>query len=99
MPIWFALCLLLFVMEAYAYRHAPALHPLLVVIAIWAATIAYSVLMLVPINNRIAFLQLASLPANWRQAHEKWDTLHRLRILFLIVALSFLSCGLVSITA
>jgi uncharacterized membrane protein len=91
MPFWYALCLVLLIAEAYLRRHEPALTPLLVATAIWIAVILYTVTTLVPINNRIA---AASLPTQWRSEHKKWDTLHRWRILFLIVAMVYLTHAL-----
>jgi hypothetical protein len=58
-----------------------------IAVVIWLATILYTVTALVPTNNRIAALRPASLPATWLQDHEKWDKLHRWRILLLIIAI------------
>jgi uncharacterized membrane protein len=96
MPFWYALCLLLLLVEAYIRRGGPTFHLLLAAIVIWAAVIAWTILVLVPINKRIASLSPASLPAQWRHDHKKWDKLHRWRILFLIVAMLLLTYGLLS---
>ena len=87
MPFWYFSCLILLGLEAYLRRHETALPLLLAAVILWAAIIVYTISVLVPINNRIARLQ-AALPEGWQQAHKKWDMLHRLRILLLIVALS-----------
>ena len=58
--------------------------------ALWAIMIIYSLLLPVPINNQIARWQPGSLPANWRELRRRWDTLHAIRVCFLIVALIFL---------
>lgn len=87
MPIWYVLCLILLIAEAIFRRHQPALAPLLAAIIIWIAVILYSVTTLVPINNRITALSTTSLNTQWRRDHKKWDTLHRWRILLLIVAM------------
>jgi uncharacterized membrane protein len=96
MPFWYALCLVLLIAEAYIRRGGPAFGLLLAAIAIWVAVIAYTVLALVPINNRITLLTPASLPAQWKHDHKKWDTLHRWRIALLVVAMSCLTSGLLS---
>ena len=88
MPIWYALSLVLLIVEAYLRRNQPALTPLLTAIIIWIAVILYTVTTLVPINNRIAALSTGSLPAQWRSEHKKWDTLHRWRILLLTIAIT-----------
>ncbi len=88
MPIWYALSLVLLIVEAYLRRNQPALTPLLTAIIIWIAVILYTVTTLVPINNRIAALSIGSLPTQWRSEHKKWDTLHRWRILLLTISIT-----------
>jgi len=58
--------------------------------ALFAIMIVYSVLLPVPINNQIAGWRPDSLPANWRQLRRRWDTLHAIRVGFLVVALILL---------
>jgi uncharacterized membrane protein len=82
MPLWYALWLILLIAEAYLRRHQPTLPLLLTAIVIWIAVILYSITILVPINNRVA-----ALSTQWRRDHKKWDTLHRFRILALIIAM------------
>jgi uncharacterized membrane protein len=96
MPFWYAACLVLLIVEAYLHRQGSTLPLIVAAIAIWIAVIIYTVVALVPINKRIALLPAGSLPVRWRQDHERWDKLHRLRILLLTAALSFLAYGLVS---
>ena len=95
MPVWYGLCLALLAFESFLHRHQPALIPLLMATIIWAAVIVFTVRMLVPINNRIASLNPAALTPGWKHDHKRWDTLHRLRILLLTVALLALTYGLV----
>lgn len=87
MPFWYFTSLVLLGLEAYLRRHEPALPFLLTAVILCAAIIVFSVSVLVPINNRIARLQ-TSAPNGWQQEHKKWEMLHRLRILLLVVALS-----------
>jgi hypothetical protein len=94
MPVWYALCLVFMIVEAYLRRHEPALTLLLIAVAIWIAIILYTVTTLVPINNRIAGLVGVALPEGWRQEHKKWDTLHRWRILSLMTAMVCLLYGI-----
>lgn len=94
MPRWYALSLVLMLIEAYLRRHEPSLPFLLIAPAIWIAVILYTIAALVPINKRIEALASGSLPAGWRQQHKRWDTLHRWRIFFLIAAMVFLLKGI-----
>ncbi|MGA9777808.1 MAG: DUF1772 domain-containing protein, partial [Verrucomicrobiia bacterium] len=58
--------------------------------ALFAIMIVYTVLLPVPINNRIARWRPDSLPANWRELRRRWDMLHAIRVGFLVVALILL---------
>ena len=89
MPIWYVLSLVLLIIEATLRRHQPALTPLLIAIIIWIAVILCTVTTLVPINNRIV-----ALSTQWRTEHKRWDTLHRWRILFLTIAMIFVTHAL-----
>ena len=48
------------------------------------------VLLPVPINNQIARWQPDSVPANWRDLRRRWDLLHAIRVVFLVIALILL---------
>lgn len=96
MPVWYALCFLLLLVEAYLRRHQPGHYLLLAAAGIWAAVILFSIFFLVPINNRIARLSQEAVP-DWHTQHKTWDTLHRWRILSLIVAMVCLLQGILSL--
>jgi hypothetical protein len=93
MPFWYALCLVLMIAETYLRRHLPDVTLLLIAVAIWIAIILYTLTTLVPINNRIARLA-GALPEGWREAHKRWDTYHRWRILSLTIAMVCLVWGI-----
>jgi len=95
MPFWYVASLLLLFAEVWMHWHEPAFPWLLAATILWMATILFTVTTLVPINNRVAALDLDALPANWKQEHTKWDRLHRLRIVLLIAATACLTYGLV----
>jgi uncharacterized membrane protein len=50
----------------------------------------YSLLLPVPINNLVARWQPDSVPPNWRELRRRWDMLHAIRVVFLIIALILL---------
>jgi Domain of unknown function (DUF1772) len=87
MPFWYAFNLLLLILEAVIRRHEPGLRLIIVASSIWIAVILFTVLFLVPINNRMARLGSDSFPEQARREHKKWDTLHRLRVAAVGVAL------------
>jgi uncharacterized membrane protein len=86
MPFWYALGLLLLIAETILRRNTPALTQLTIAASLWVFIIVFTLAMLVPINNRITKLQPTALPADWRQAHRRWDNLHRVRVALLLVA-------------
>jgi uncharacterized membrane protein len=95
MPFWYIASLLLLFAADWAHRHEPALPWLLATTFIWIATIVFTVTTLVPINNRVAAIDPNALTETWKREHTKWDRLHRLRVLLLIVATVCLTYSLV----
>ena len=96
MPVWYGLCLALLALDSFLHWNEAALAPLLTATLIWAGVVIFSISALVPINNRIASLKTAVPTPGWRQDHKKWDSLHRVRILLLVVAFLTLTYALVA---
>ncbi len=95
MPIWYFLCLVLLIAETCIRWHEPHTHLLHAALCIWAVTIVYTVTLLVPINNRIARLDVNALPEHWLKSHVTWDKLHRGRIFMLFVAMICLTWNII----
>lgn len=87
MPFWYGFSLLLLLIETIAQRHEPGSTLLIAASAIWLAVIFLSVLVLVPINNRMMRLDAKSFPEEAQREHGRWTTLHHLRVTALIVAM------------
>jgi uncharacterized membrane protein len=96
MPLLYGLCLALLALESFLHRHQAALVPLLAATLIWVASIVFSIVKLVPINDRIASLSTAAPAPDWKHDHKKWASLHRIRILLLAVAVFALTWALVA---
>jgi uncharacterized membrane protein len=96
MPVWYGLCLALLALESFLHRHQTTVAALLTAIVIWMGVVIFSIGMLVPLNNRIASLGAARPVPGWERDHRKWDVLHRVRILLLIVALLLVINALVA---
>jgi Domain of unknown function (DUF1772) len=94
MPIWYSSSLVFMIAEAYLRRHETALPLLLVAIGVWVALIVYSIAVLVPINDRIAAMVEGPLPDSLRKEHQRWDRLHRGRVLLLVAAMVCLTLGI-----
>ena len=87
MPFWYALSLVLLIIEAVLRRSETGFALLLGSAGIWAAAIVLSVLFLVPINNRLARLSPNAPSGQALQEHERWDALHRARVVVLGAAM------------
>ena len=85
-PVWYGLCLALLALDSFLHLHQATLAPLLVAAALWVGAIILSISALAPINNRIASLNRAAPAPGWERGHRKWDALHRVRILLLMLA-------------
>jgi len=96
MPVWYGLCLALLALDSFLHLHQATLAPLLMAAALWVGAIILSVTALVPINNRIASLNTAAPAPGWERDHRKWDALHRVRVLLLMVALLIVVNALVA---
>ena len=92
MPFWYALTFLLALLVTFvshttrstSWWLALASTVLLALIGV------YSVLLPVPINNQVASWKPASVPENWRDLRRRWDLLHAIRVVFLVIALILL---------
>lgn len=96
MPVWYSFCLALVALESFLRRHEAALAALVTAAVIWVGAIILSIAVLVPINNRIVSLDTAAPAPGWDRDHRRWDALHRIRILLLVIALLFLVSALVA---
>jgi uncharacterized membrane protein len=94
MPFWYGLSLLLLIAETIIMRERLGVGFLVAASVIWAATIALTLMFLVPINNRIAKMNVAKFTDALRQEHAKWDALHRWRVLVLVVAMICMLIGI-----
>jgi len=87
MPFWYAAALLLVVASLFTRaigswsRWAPFSYT-----AKLAVTVPFSLICLVPINNRVAAWDLNALPGDWRSDRRRWDQYHVIRIVILILA-------------
>jgi uncharacterized membrane protein len=87
MPFWYSCALILLIIEAVARRHESSFLLLAIAAVIWIVVILLTMRLLVPINNRMARLQDGPVAAEVKGERRKWDSLNRLRITALVVAL------------
>jgi uncharacterized membrane protein len=96
MPLWYGLSLVLIVGAAFEHRPITSGPGIFIAAAalLWAIAIAFTITMLVPINNRIARMNPQQPHPTWLQDRCRWDKLHRIRVELLIVAVLLLLAGL-----
>jgi uncharacterized membrane protein len=96
MPIWYGVALVLILGAAFEHRPVASGPGRFILLAalLWAATIVFTITMLVPINNRIAKLNPEHPYDCWLQDRCRWDQLHQMRVVLLIMAFVLLLTGL-----
>jgi hypothetical protein len=95
MPFWYFVVFALSIIECYLLRSAgPHVgHLLDASTGLFGLSIIFTLTALVPINNRIAGLDPANPPLNWLELRKRWDRLHRIRVMILLLALFLLALG------
>lgn len=81
MPVWYSVSTLLLGIQTWLCWHTPGRALLLTADVIWVLTSVASILVLVPLNNRVA-----EGAADWQRIHRIWDRRHRVRIVALATA-------------
>ena len=96
MPFWYALTLLLTVVEGAIHWHTTGRLPIWIVASavLWMLVIVCTITILVPINNRIASWEKFTPPADWKLYRSRWDLLHRWRVVVLATAFVLLIVGI-----
>jgi hypothetical protein len=96
MPVWYGAALVLILGAIFEHRPISSGAGRLITFAavLWAVTIAFSIAMLVPINNRIARMNPQQPYPTWLQDRCRWDKLHRVRVELLMIAVLLLFVGL-----
>jgi hypothetical protein len=91
MPFWYAISLVFAILQMLIVRAAPVAWWLCCAAAILLALIiVLTILLPVPINNRIAGWDVDRLPTDWLSMRRRWDLYHRVRVFLLVVVLVLL---------
>jgi hypothetical protein len=94
MPFWYTGNCVLLTVQAAVLRRQPAFWPIVAALAIWVAVIVQSLFILVPINNRLARPEAGPSMEMAHREHQRWDALHRVRVVALGAAFVLLLIGL-----
>ena len=87
MPFWYAGALLLVVVALFARAVGTwSWWACLSSAGLLAATIAFTLICLVPINNRVAEMDLDTLSGDWKEDRRRWDQYHAIRTVILVLA-------------
>jgi hypothetical protein len=92
MPICYALAFLLTLAEVFIRWRLSGSFTVWIAISagLWMLAILFSVIALVPINNRLK----SNPPPDWKMYRRRWDLLHRWRVALLTIAFAFLIVGI-----
>ena len=98
MPFWYNLTFLLTLAEVVMQWRQSGQFPIWIAAsaALWMLASIYSLIALVPINNRIKSWEKSPAPPDWKTYRRRWDMHHRWRTAVLTIAFAFLIVGLVS---
>ena len=95
MPFWYNLTFLLTLTEAGIRWHQSGRFPIWIATSavLWLLASVYSLIALVPVNNRIKSWEKSAPPADWKTYRRTWDRHHRWRVVLLTIAFAFLIVG------
>jgi uncharacterized membrane protein len=96
MPLWYNLTFLLTLAEVVIQRRQSGRFPIWIATSavLWILASVYSLIALVPINNRIKSWEKSAPPTDWKTYRRRWDRHHRWRVLLLTIAFAFLIVGI-----
>ncbi|MET9974733.1 DUF1772 domain-containing protein [Streptomyces microflavus] len=90
MPFWYIGSLVLVAVWAVAGWNHHGAGLVVTAAALLILSVAMSVLLLVPINNRVKTWTADGLPADWKQQMNRWDRFHYVRVAVIIAAFALL---------
>jgi uncharacterized membrane protein len=87
MPPWNVLGLVLLIVEAVAHRNEPGFSLLVAACVLWVAAAAFTLTLMLPLNNRLARADSTSSPKQSLLDFKQWSARHLPRLLVLAAAL------------
>lgn len=90
MPFWYIGSLVLVAVWAVGGWNHHGAGLVVTAAALLILSVAMSVLLLVPINNRVKTWTADGLPADWKQQMNRWDRFHYVRVAVIIAAFALL---------
>ena len=95
MPFWYNLTFFLTLAEAVIQWCQSGRLPIWIAASavLWMLASIYSLIALVPVNNRIQSWEKSAPPADWKTYRRRWDMHHRWRVAILTIAFALLIVG------
>ncbi|MFE0173202.1 anthrone oxygenase family protein [Streptomyces sp. NPDC059002] len=94
MPFWYITSLVLVAVWAVAGRDEQGTGLIVTAGALLIVSVLMSVLVLVPINNRVKTWAADNRPADWKEQLRRWDRWHYARVAVIIAAFTLLVAAL-----
>ncbi|MGW0876136.1 anthrone oxygenase family protein [Streptomyces sp. NPDC002740] len=94
MPFWYISSLVLGAVWAIAGWHHRGAGLVVTASALLILSVVMSILLLVPINNRVKTWTADGLPADWKQQMNRWDRFHYVRVALIVAAFALLVAAL-----
>ncbi|MBC2874755.1 MULTISPECIES: DUF1772 domain-containing protein [Streptomyces] len=95
MPFWYVGSLVLGAAWVIVGWHRPGTGLVVSAAALLILSVVMSILLLVPINDRVATWTADCRPADWRRQLRRWDCLHYVRVAVIVTAFALLVAALV----
>ncbi|MDN5916270.1 MAG: DUF1772 domain-containing protein [Pseudonocardia sp.] len=95
MPFWYITSLVLVGVWAVAGWHDHGAGLVVTSGALLILSVIMSILLLVPINNRVKTWTTENLPEDWKQQMNRWDRFHYVRVAVIIAAFALLVAALI----
>ncbi|MER5808829.1 DUF1772 domain-containing protein [Streptomyces sp. NPDC002033] len=94
MPFWYIGSLVLAAIWAVAGWHHRGSGLVVTATALLIVSVVMSLLLLVPINNRVKTWTAEGLPADWKEQMNRWDRFHYVRVAVIVAAFALLVTAL-----
>ncbi|MCX4513690.1 DUF1772 domain-containing protein [Streptomyces sp. NBC_01619] len=94
MPFWYIGSLVLAAVWAIAGWDHHGAGLVVTAAALLTLSVVMSILLLVPINNRVKTWTAEGLPADWKQQMNRWDRFHYVRVAVIVAAFALLAAAL-----
>ena len=94
MPFWYIGSLVLVGVWAVAGWDDDGTGLVVTAAALLIVSVLMSILVLVPINNRVKTWTAGSRPADWKEQMKRWDRWHYVRVAVIIAAFACLAAAL-----